>query len=1057
MHRMSFLILVLLGCAQLFGQSPHGKNFSIDCSNCHEATSWKVVTSKITFDHNQTAFKLVGQHINTNCKQCHSTLVFADAKTECFTCHKDIHKNSVGLDCQRCHSPSSWIVSNPVQLHQGTHFPLVGEHAHAECISCHSEYSQLNFKVAGVSCYDCHASNFNATANPNHVAAGFSHECQDCHKVTASAWSQGSFASHNFFPLEQGHNRDCFSCHKQGSFKGLSRECYSCHKQNYESVKVPNHVQSNFSTQCQTCHTIAGWKPASFDHNSTGFQLLGMHKTVDCSGCHKTGTSNTPRECAGCHLADMSKPVNPNHKLANFPQVCTQCHSVNGWKPASFNHATTNFPLVGQHVTVTCNQCHTTVIAGTSTDCASCHQNDRNTPVNPNHKISNFPQLCSQCHSVNGWKPSSFNHATTSFPLVGAHVAVTCNQCHTAVYAGTAKDCYGCHQNDYNTAQSPNHKTLGYPTDCTQCHTATAWSPASFNHAATGFPLTGAHQAVTCAGCHQGTIVHIDPNCKTCHLKDISTPQNPKHNLGNFSQQCDQCHTTSGWKPSSFNHATTSFPLTGAHVTVTCNQCHTAVYAGTAKDCYTCHMNDYNTAQSPNHKTLGYPTDCTQCHITTAWSPASFNHATTGFPLTGAHQAVTCAGCHQGTIAHIDPNCKTCHAKDNGVSQNPKHNLGNFPQQCDQCHTTSGWKPTNFNHAATNFPLTGIHQTVLCNTCHTTQYAGTATICSVCHQSDISKPTNPKHNLGNFSQNCQQCHSTSGWIPSSFNHATTNFPLVGKHLTVTCNSCHTTQYSGTPKDCFLCHQSDYNGASNPNHVAGGYPTDCTQCHTTTAWIPSSFNHATTGFGLTGKHLSITCASCHGATITHLDPTCATCHKADIGTSQTANHTLGNFLTGKTCDQCHTTTVWKPSTFSHATTNFPLTGIHTTTACNTCHTTVYAGTTKDCYTCHTKDYTGSVNPPHASASLTAIYTHTCSSCHSTTGWRPTTWSHTQYYNISVKHSAQTCIGCHTQWSDPTNPQCISCHTTEFNKGHNSSHSKTCWKSGCHTSTTTFNKG
>ncbi len=840
MRSLSLVMCFVLMALVVPAQSPHGKKLTIDCANCHVATSWEIHKDKMAFNHGTTAFPLTGQHQTVDCKKCHSTLVFGDARTECYTCHKDMHKNSVGLECQRCHTPQSWVVTNAIQLHQSTHFPLIGVHAQAECISCHADYGQFNFRVAGVTCYDCHASNYASTNNPNHAAAGFSRECQECHNVSATQWNQGTFTSHNFFPLEQGHKVACFSCHRRDSFKGLSRECYSCHSQNYAATKVPDHKKLNFSIQCSNCHTIAGWKPASFDHNSTGFPLLGAHKAVDCSSCHTNGTANTPKECAGCHMADINKPVNPNHKLSNFPKVCDQCHSVNGWKPTSFNHATTNFPLTGQHVAVTCNQCHTVQIAGTPKDCASCHSNDKNTSKNLNHNLSSFPPTCEQCHTTNGWKPTTFNHSTTNFPLTGMHSAAACNQCHTVQITGTPKDCYSCHAND------------------------------------------------------------------------------------------------------------------------------------------------------------------------------------------------------------------------NNISTNPKHNLGNFPKTCDQCHTTNGWKPTSFNHAATAFPLTGKHQTVLCNNCHTSVYAGTNSVCKNCHQADISKPVNPVHTLGNFPQVCEQCHNTSGWIPSTFNHASTNFQLVGKHLTVTCNSCHTAQYSGTPKDCYQCHQTDYNGAQNPNHKTGGYPTDCAMCHTSTAWIPSSFNHSTTGFTLTGKHATITCADCHGSTVSHLDPTCSVCHKADIATSKTVNHNLGNFLTGKTCDNCHTTTVWKPSAFNHSATAFPLTGIHVSTACNSCHVAVYSGTSKDCYSCHKTDYTSSANPPHSSSALSSIFTVSCASCHNSSAWRPTTWSHKQYYDITVKHSTRLCKECHTSWANPAAPQCISCHQSDFNQKHSASQSKDCWKSGCHTNPSTFDR-
>ncbi len=70
-----------------------------------------------------------------------------------------------------------------------------------------------------------------------------------------------------------------------------------------------------------------------------------------------------------------------------------------------------------------------------------------------------------------------------------------------------------------------------------------------------------------------------------------------------------------------------------------------------------------------------------------------------------------------------------------------------------------------------------------------------------------------------------------GWSPANFNHNLTSFPLTGKHITVDCQVCHSAGYTGTPTDCYSCHQQDYESAQDPNHVFGGYSTNCTDCHT----------------------------------------------------------------------------------------------------------------------------------------------------------------------------------------------------------------------------------
>ncbi len=242
MHRLSFQIIILLLGINIFAQSPHGDNFDIDCSNCHISDNWKVELSNVTFDHSQTKFDLVGQHQNIDCNSCHTSLVFSNTQTNCSFCHKDIHQGTVGLDCANCHTPATWIVIDIVGLHQKGRFPLLGAHQTADCAQCHSGYPELNFEPLYIDCYSCHKANYESTQNPNHVAANFSTECQDCHNINALSWNTTNI-DHSFFPLTGGHDLpSCYSCHQQGgNFSGLSQECYSCHQQTYEATQNPNH------------------------------------------------------------------------------------------------------------------------------------------------------------------------------------------------------------------------------------------------------------------------------------------------------------------------------------------------------------------------------------------------------------------------------------------------------------------------------------------------------------------------------------------------------------------------------------------------------------------------------------------------------------------------------------------------------------------------------------------------------------------------------------------------------------------------------------------------
>jgi hypothetical protein len=128
-----------------------------------------------------------------------TTLVFSEARSNCIDCHTDMHNNTVGLDCARCHDSRSWIVENITEIHQMSRFPLLGAHTTTDCSSCHSSASNLEFQPLGVECIDCHRQDYQATTNPNHIEAGISTDCMECHKVEAHEWISSGF-NHHVFP-----------------------------------------------------------------------------------------------------------------------------------------------------------------------------------------------------------------------------------------------------------------------------------------------------------------------------------------------------------------------------------------------------------------------------------------------------------------------------------------------------------------------------------------------------------------------------------------------------------------------------------------------------------------------------------------------------------------------------------------------------------------------------------------------------------------------------------------------------------------------------------------
>jgi hypothetical protein len=304
------------------------------------------------------------------------------------------------------------------------------------------------------------------------------------------------------------------------------------------------------------------------------------------------------------------------------------------------------------------------------------------------------------CHSFDNWGNVNFlngrfNHNLTPFPLTGAHLTTPCLQCHiNNQFVGIPTQCAACHIAAFNTTTDPNHITAGFPTDCSLCHSTTKWLNAVFDHSKTVFPLTGAHTTLQCAQCHTGnTFAGLSTTCVSCHLADFNKTTNPNHITSAFPQQCEVCHTTAAWSPASFNHNTTPFPLTGAHVNVACTSCHVNnVFTGTPTDCYSCHKPEYQSTTNPNHTAAGYPTTCANCHTTTAWTGASATH--NQFPIySGTHARVwsTCADCHTNPSNFQVFSCINCHTHDQ-ASTDPHHrgvrNYVYAPTSCYGCHPT---------------------------------------------------------------------------------------------------------------------------------------------------------------------------------------------------------------------------------------------------------------------------------------------------------------------------------------------------------------------------------
>jgi len=889
----------------------------------------------------------------------------------------------------------------------------------------------------------------------------------------------------------------CTQCHTKPVFSNVGMGCADCHADIHKRQMGAN---------CEQCHTVKGWHVSiqQINQHLNRFPLVGAHATVDCDACHRGAAvgqfQGLSTMCFSCHQRDFTstKAFGIDHVALNLPTTCEQCHSMDNWMGAKFDHLKfTGFALIGAHANLDCSACHAGgKFAGAPAACVGCHLADFNKTNNPPHAQAGFPTTCQTCHNSSAWDPTTFNHNTfTKFPLTGAHASVACTQCHiNGQFVGTATDCASCHMKDFNGAMSPNHVQSAFPTTCQQCHNTTSWSGAAFDHSTTGFTLTGAHVALQCTQCHNttfspsGAYTLTSTTCVSCHLKDFQGTTTPNHVQSGFAQTCQQCHNTTSWTGAAFDHATTGFTLTGAHVALQCTQCHnttfspSGAYSLTSNACVTCHLKDFQGATTPNHVQSGFAQTCEQCHNTISWSGATFNHNNTGFPLTGAHTALQCTQCHNTTFSPSGPynltsnTCVTCHLKDFQGTTTPNHVQSGFAQTCQQCHTTTNWLGATFNHASTGFALTGFHATLQCAQCHNTTfspsgpYSLTSTACVTCHMKDFQGTTAPNHVTAGFSQSCEQCHTTNNWGNGTFDHATTGFALTGFHATLQCTQCHNTTFSPsgpynlTSNTCVTCHLKDFQGTTNPSHVQSNFPQTCQQCHSTTNWLNATFDHSTTGFALTGFHVTMQCAQCHNTTFSPSGPynltskACATCHMTDFNGTTNPSHVQSGFPT--TCDQCHTTTNWLGATFNHTATGFALVGFHATLQCTQCHNTTfspsgpYSLTSTTCITCHQTDYNGTNAPPHAAVGFPT----TCDACHNFNNWQGATFNHNNTtFPLTGAHAtaAVTCLMCHVNNNYTTlSTTCDGCHDAVYLSTTNPNHTsagfpKTC--DTCHTTT------
>jgi len=448
------------------GEGFHGRHPDAgegECSQCHGEHLGRDadITGLVAdlFDHDHTDFPLTRAHTVPVCSSCHDRET-ADAagasdqerssgyrlgEVSCSSCHQeeDAHDGGLGDDCGACHEPQSW--SQGQFDHDQTDFSLTGHHAALRCAGCHADNV---YEDTASECIACH--------RRDDVHSGSRGEmCGDCH--TSQNWeAQFDHGEITDFDLEGAHDQlTCASCHVTAPESGadeLPTDCQGCH------VSDDIHLGRN-GTQCDSCHTQTSWE-LQFDHaDETGFKLQGAHEALTCSNCHTGALEDPlPTDCWGCHER------NDPHEATLLE--CDDCHSQSDFASGlSFHHDLARFALVGLHRTVSCEQCHDSLVfSPLETGCYDCHQQ-------LDVHDGSLSNQCNDCHNPVGWDFWEFDHGATGFELTGSHKDLTCESCHDPERpkVQVASNCQSCHRGD-----DIHHG--GFTNRCDTCHSTETFS-----------------------------------------------------------------------------------------------------------------------------------------------------------------------------------------------------------------------------------------------------------------------------------------------------------------------------------------------------------------------------------------------------------------------------------------------------------------------------------------------------------------------------------------------------------------------------------------------------
>jgi hypothetical protein len=373
----------------------------------------------------------------------------------------------------------------------------------------------------------------------------------------------------------------------------------------------------------------------------------------------------------------------------------------------------------------------------------------------------------------------------------------------------------------------------------------TIFSPGALNAQAGGQVLGGvASHAETggrCAACHPEpwSGETMADRCLACHeavadeMRDMASLHGKL--TGEGEAACRDCHpehrgslaALTEVDAAAFPHETTGYSLEAHQETAggdafACGDCHGEdLLRFEPSVCTGCHR-ELDAAYVEDH-VADFGHGCLACHDGSDSYGSDFDHDALAFALEGQHESAACRACHQGARSTADLRatpgiCYGCHAAEDAHG-------GEFGPDCATCHTAENWQDATFDHARTDFALTGAHVEVECAGCHGGEgFQGAPTDCYGCHP-------DPAFHAGLFSTDCAACHDTAAWTPAGYDEPHT-FPFDhGEEGISPCRRCHPQALE--TYTCYECHEHEPAEVER-EHLEEGIRDfqDCVECHPT---------------------------------------------------------------------------------------------------------------------------------------------------------------------------------------------------------------------------------